>query len=135
VSDLTAFGGGGGLIIVDPDSGEQHRAPAAAEFNRPFGIAVEPGGRVVVAYMQRPGGHGDVLRLGLQTGEHLPIVPDADLVEPANVALEASGDVVVTEPDESGQHSRLHRLLRSRSRPVGSWPSRSGSRSITAARS
>jgi DNA-binding beta-propeller fold protein YncE len=113
VSDLTAFGGGGGLIVVDPDSGVQHKAVAATEFNRPFGIAVEPGGRVIVAYMQRPGGHGDVLEVDLQTAEHRLIVPDADLFEPAGVALEPSGDVIVTEPDESGQHSRLHRLMRS----------------------
>ena len=101
------------MIIVDPDSGQQHKAVAATEFNRPFGIAVEPGGRVIVAYMQRPGGHGDVLEVDLQTAEHRLIVPDADLFEPAGVALEASGDVIVTEPDESGAHSRLHRLMRS----------------------
>jgi sugar lactone lactonase YvrE len=68
---------------------------------------------VIVAYMQRPAGGGNVLEVDLQTGEHRFIVPDADLFQPAGVALEASGDVIVTEPDESGQHSRLHRLLRS----------------------
>jgi DNA-binding beta-propeller fold protein YncE len=118
VTDLTAFGGGGGLIIVDPDSGQQHTAVAATEFSRPSGIAVEPGGHAIVAYMQRPAGRGNVLEVDLQTAEHRLIVPDADLFEPFGVALEASGDVIVTEPDESGLHSRLHRLMRSGSQQM-----------------
>jgi hypothetical protein len=44
VSDLTAFGGGGGLIIVDPDSGQQHKAVAATEFSRPWASRSGPAG-------------------------------------------------------------------------------------------
>jgi hypothetical protein len=83
-----------------------------------MGIAVGPGGRVIVAYMERPAGRGNVLEVDLQTAEHRVIVPDPDLVEPASVALEASGDVIVTEPDDSGRHSRLHRFMRSGSQQV-----------------
>jgi DNA-binding beta-propeller fold protein YncE len=118
VSDFTAFGGGGGLIVVDADTGQQHKAVAATEFRRPAGIAVEPGGGVVVAYMQRAAGHGDVLRVDLATGEHRIVVANANLFEPFGVALEASGDVIIGEPDESGQHSRVHRLARSGAQEV-----------------
>jgi DNA-binding beta-propeller fold protein YncE len=113
VTDFTAFGGGGGIIVVDPDSGQQHKAVAATEFNRPFGVAAEANGRVVVAYMQRPHGAGTVLEVDLVTAEHRAIVANADFFQPVGVALEPSGSVIVTEPDDSGQHSRLHRLDRS----------------------
>jgi DNA-binding beta-propeller fold protein YncE len=113
VSDFTAFGGGGGLMIVDPDSGQQQKAVASTVFSRPAGIAVEPNGHVIVAYMQRQGGHGDVFDVNLATGAHTLIVPDSTLFEPFGVALDPAGDVVVTEPDESGEHSRVHRLMRS----------------------
>jgi sugar lactone lactonase YvrE len=113
VSDFTAFGGGGGLIFVDPDSGRQQKAVAATEFSRPAGIAVGASGHVVVAYMQRPHGRGDVCDVDLATGEHRLPVPDTTLFEPYGVAIDGAGDIVVGEPDESGEHSKVHRLLRS----------------------
>lgn len=112
VADPDAFGGGGGLIRVDPDSGQQTKIVASTVFATPFGVAVEPDGMIVVAYSQRAPGVGDVLRVDPATGEHRRVAPTGQFSTPFFVVLEANGDVIVVEidPAGSGMDSRIFRV-------------------------
>jgi hypothetical protein len=63
VSDLSAFGIGG-LIAVNPGTGQQTKVPASTVFSRPMGIVADGSGQVVVAYLGQPGGvDGKVMRV------------------------------------------------------------------------
>jgi streptogramin lyase len=114
VTDSDAFGGGGGLIRVDPATGQQTKLVASSVFSKPFGVAVEADGMVVVAYSQRSPGFGDVMRIDPTNGDHRRVAPNGQFFSPFFVALETNGDVVVGEidPAGSGTDSRLHRVAK-----------------------
>jgi streptogramin lyase len=112
VADPDAFDGGGGLIRVDPDTGQQTKVAASTVFSKPFGVAVEADGMIVVAYSQRSPGFGDVLRVNPGNGEHRRVAPEGRFFTPFFVTVERTGDVIVVEidPGGSGMNSRIHRV-------------------------
>ena len=110
VSDIAAFGGGGGLIAVDPTNGQQSKIAASIVFRLPSGMAVDPTGQVVVAYPERVQGPGAVLRVNRANGDHTAVAPGVTFISPVGVALDANGNVLVTDPDIQGFQSRLHRI-------------------------
>jgi Ca2+-binding RTX toxin-like protein len=74
VTDLTAFGGGGGVFRVDPATGavtavSANGAPAGGPaFSDPVGVAVEADGDILVADDGGFGGAGGVIRVDPATG-------------------------------------------------------------------
>jgi hypothetical protein len=65
VSDTAAFGGGGGLIAVDPANRQQAKIAASTVFKFPSGMAVDATGQILVAYPEPVQGAGSVLRVNL----------------------------------------------------------------------
>jgi DNA-binding beta-propeller fold protein YncE len=110
VSDLSAFGTGG-LIAVNPGTGQQTKVPASTVFFRPIGIAADGSGQVVVAYLGQPGGvDGKVMRVNPVNGEFHAVAPTVQFLTPAGVAVDQGGNVYVADIDISENDSRLHHI-------------------------
>ena len=109
VTDQNAFGGSGGVIGVDPGSGEQFAVASNATsqlnlFDDPFGIAIEAGGDLAIADLNSPpggsGGAGAIVGVDLETGEEFLIssngISSAGLLaDPYALAPEANGNLLV----------------------------------------
>jgi Ca2+-binding RTX toxin-like protein len=109
VSDQNAFGGSGGVIGVEPGSGEQFAVASNANsqlnlFADPFGIAIESGGDLAIADLSAPpggsAGDGAVVGVDLETGEEFLISSNAIssaglLDDPYALAPEANGNLLV----------------------------------------
>ena len=111
VSDTTAFAHGG-LIAVNLSSGGQTKVAASTEFHRPFGLACQADGQLVVAYMEGNHAPGTVMRVNAANGDHHAVAAGVQFFMPVGVALDAVDNVIVVENDVSGQESVLHRVDR-----------------------
>jgi DNA-binding beta-propeller fold protein YncE len=109
VSDTTAFAQGG-LIAVDLPSGRQTKVAASTVFHRPFGLACQADGQLVVAYMEADHAPGTVMRVNPANGDHHAVAPDVQFFLPVGVALDPADNVIIVENDISGQESVLHRV-------------------------
>ncbi|MEK6277227.1 MAG: hypothetical protein AABM29_04355 [Actinomycetota bacterium] len=107
VADREAFGGSGGVISVDPDSGRQtalsnHAISVLDLFADPSGIAVSATGAIYVADQNAYSGPGGVIGVNRETGGQFPVVSNAnsdlDLFDdPYGIAIEAGGDLAVAD--------------------------------------
>jgi DNA-binding beta-propeller fold protein YncE len=109
VSDTTAFGHGG-LIAVDLSSGQQRKVASSTQFHRPFGLACQADGQLVVAYMEGEHAPGTVMRVNPANGDHHAVAPGVQFFMPVGVALDAADNVIFIELDVSGENSVLHRV-------------------------
>jgi TolB protein len=111
VADPNAFGGSGGVIRVDPQTGvrttvSRNSSPAGAtSFADPTGIAVEAGGGILVADPNAFGGSGGVIRVDPQTGVRTTVSRNTSpsgapaFADPTGIAVEAGGGIVVGDPN------------------------------------
>jgi Ca2+-binding RTX toxin-like protein len=109
VADPNAFGGTGGLIRVDPLSGQQ--TPLSSDsssllplFQDPVGVAITPAGGLLVADSSASGGDGAVIAVDPSTGQQSlvsndSISPNPLFVNPHGIAVEAGGTILVADPD------------------------------------
>ena len=109
VADPNAFGGGGGLIRVDPGTGQQ--SPLASNqgsfggfFVDPVGVAVDSFGRLIVSDSNAEGGSGAVIRVDPASGQQTLVSSNAvsttDLfTRPVGVTIERSGTILVADAD------------------------------------
>jgi Ca2+-binding RTX toxin-like protein len=115
VTDPNAFGGSGGVIAVDPDSGQQsavsnNAKSALALFSDPRGIALEAGGSILVADPDSPvpmaGPEGAVIAVDPSTGAQKLITSNTSsqtdlFADPAGVAVETPGTLLVANTGAS----------------------------------
>jgi Ca2+-binding RTX toxin-like protein len=109
VADPSAFGGSGGLIRVDPESGQQTPLSSNATsspgfFADPLAVAVEHSGRLLVADAGAAGGSGAVISVDASSGEQSLVSDNAIsaanlFVNPSAVAIEHTGTILVADPD------------------------------------
>jgi sugar lactone lactonase YvrE len=90
---------GGSLTRINPATGYQAPVSAGQLFNRPFGLAVEPGGRVLVA---NEGVTAAVAVVGVdpQRGGQSVVTPNTatDVLRfPERIAIAPDGDLLVTD--------------------------------------
>jgi hypothetical protein len=110
VTDLEAFGGGGGVIRVDPVSGvrttvSENSAPAGGpSFVDPFGIGLEEDGDILVTDVDAFGGGGGVIRVDPVTGARTTVSENSApagapfFVAPASVVVEPTPPAPPTPP-------------------------------------
>jgi Ca2+-binding RTX toxin-like protein len=109
VADPNAFGGSGGLIRVDPATGQQtplsnNAISSHALFSNPVGVAVSPSGMLLVADSDASGGGGAVIAVDPGTGEQTlvsdnAVSPTPQFVNPSGITVENSGTILVADPD------------------------------------
>lgn len=109
VADQNAFGGGGGVIRVDPVSGarttvtENATPPGAPAFDAPWGIIEVANGDILIADAGAFGGGGGVIRVNPATGARTTLSANGipaggpNFSDPIQLALAANGDVLVTD--------------------------------------
>ncbi len=109
VADPNAFGGSGGLIRVDPISGQQ--SPLSSNtgsllglFADPVGVAVNSFGQLVVSDSSAAGGDGAVIEVDPASGQQSLISSNAksptDLfAHPVGITIERGGTILVADPE------------------------------------
>jgi hypothetical protein len=110
VADSDAFGGGGGLIRVDPQTGartklSENASPAGGpDFVDPGGVVFAPDGAILVADGDAFGGGGGVIRVDPNTGARSAVSSNPGQSGPAFfnpywLALAADGSILVADQD------------------------------------
>jgi Ca2+-binding RTX toxin-like protein len=109
VADPGASGGSGGLIRVDPDTGQQTPLSSNAIspihlFADPVNVVVAPSGRLMVADSSANGGTGAVIGVDPSTGQQSLVSnnlssPTPLFASPFGIVLERNGTVLVADPD------------------------------------
>jgi Ca2+-binding RTX toxin-like protein len=110
VADPGAFGGSGGLIRVDPASGQQ--TPLSSNltsfqklFVDPVGVARSASGTLYVTDRSAFGGSGGVIGVDPDTGQETPVANNSTstsaalFAHPTGIAIESSGTILVADPD------------------------------------
>jgi hypothetical protein len=122
VADQNAFGGGGGVIRVDPVTGarttvtENATPPGAPAFDAPWGIVEVANGDVLVADAGAFAGGGGVIRVNPATGARTTLSANGtppggpNFADPIQLTLAANGDVLVTDSGAFGGGGGLIRV-------------------------
>jgi hypothetical protein len=109
VADFSAFGGLGGVIRIDPNTGAQTTVASGGSFVDPVGIAVAPNGDIIVvdenAFVGQPGGVIRVNASGQST-----IVSGSPLVSPRGIAIAANGDIYITDYVAIGGTGTIYKI-------------------------
>jgi hypothetical protein len=111
VADNLAPDGDGRIIRVDPSTGAQTTVTEGGRLDLPFGIALEPGGSLVVANREAAGDRdpcvaaGKVVRVDPVTGAQELVSEVNDLYRPLGLAVQADGGLVVA--NECSGHGGL----------------------------
>jgi Ca2+-binding RTX toxin-like protein len=112
VADPNAFGGNGGLIDVNPDTGAQtalsnDTISAQNLFNDPTGVAFDPDGSIIVADPNGFGGTGGLIRVDPASGQQTPLSNNAIsahglFADPVGIAVAHSGLLLVSDSNAYG---------------------------------
>jgi Ca2+-binding RTX toxin-like protein len=112
VADPNAFGGDGGLISVDPDSGAErplsnNSISAQDLFKDPTGVAMDAAGTLIVADPGAFGGNGGLIRVDPDSGQEFPLSSDSSsaqglFVDPVGVAISHTGFIYVVDSSAAG---------------------------------
>lgn len=109
VADPNAFGGSGGLIQVDPDTGQQtplsnNSISSPGFFADPLGVAVAHSGKLLVVDSNADGGSGAVISVDASSGAQSRVsdnaISSANLFsDPSGLAIERTGTILVADPN------------------------------------
>jgi Ca2+-binding RTX toxin-like protein len=113
VADPSAFDGSGGLIKVDPETGQQSALSSNASsiqklFEDPVGVVRSPSGALYVTDPNAFGGSGGVIAVDPASGQESAvsnnaISPTPLFSNPHGIAFEAGGTILVADPDSPVQ--------------------------------
>ena len=92
VADPNAFGGGGGLIRVDPTTGFQDELASGGSFLDPVAIGREVAGTLVVADLS-----GTIIRVDPGDGSQTVVSAGGNLSAPVGIVVEADGTLLVAD--------------------------------------
>lgn len=108
VADPGAFGGAGGLIQVDAETGQQNVLSSNATsgldlFADPVGVALAPAGWLAVSDSGAFGGGGGVISVDPESGQQAPVSSNATspaqlFVDPFGIAIERNGSIMIADP-------------------------------------
>lgn len=102
IADPDAFGGAGGLIAVDPQSGEQSVVSSGGHFVEPTGLAMADDGTIFVADLGAFGGGGGLIAVESTTGvQRILADPSPVFSRPMGIAVAPNHDVLVAYLDQS----------------------------------
>jgi Ca2+-binding RTX toxin-like protein len=112
VADPNAFGGNGGLIDVNPDTGAQtalsnDTISTQKLFTDPTGVAFDPDGSIIVADPNAFGGTGGLIRVDPASGQQTPLSTNATsfqalFADPVGIAVAHSGLLLVADSNAYG---------------------------------
>ena len=94
VADPDAFGGGGGLIAVDPATGHQTALATGGNFVDPSGVAITMSGTIVVSD-RGAFGDGGLIAVDPGNGQQTKLSASTDFHRPMGMAADSNGQVVV----------------------------------------
>src|SRR3989454_3308353 len=95
VGDRSAFGGNGGIIKVDPNTGLQTVVSSAGNFVDPVGVTVDNHGDIIVVDITSSG--GSIVRVNSTTGAQTVISSGGNFSQPNAVAVDRNGDLIVCD--------------------------------------
>jgi outer membrane protein assembly factor BamB len=101
VADPGAFGGGGGLIAVDPVSGRQTALARGGDFVDPSGVAITADGTIVVSDLSAFG-DGGLIAVNPGTGQQTKVSSSTVFFRPMGIVADGSGQVVVAYLGQPG---------------------------------
>jgi Ca2+-binding RTX toxin-like protein len=109
VADAEAFGGGGGVIRLNPTTGAQTASYSGAPFVEPTDVAVAANGDILVvdqdaitagcADPEMKSGCGAVIKIDPATGAKTRIDSGASFWNPTAIAIGPNGDILVADLD------------------------------------
>ena len=115
VADPNAFDGTGGVIRVDPTSGQEsalssNQLPAGSFFVDPVGVVLGSFGQLLVSDSNAAGGSGAVIGVDPATGQQSLISsndrsPTDLFARPVGITIERSGTILVADPDSPAPSS------------------------------
>ena len=94
VADREAFGGSGGLIAVNPGTGQQQTVAQGGMLKDPAGLAVAADGTIFVADLEAFGS-GGIIAVDPDNGQQSQISASTVLTRPMGLAIAADGQLVV----------------------------------------
>lgn len=95
VTDRQAFGGAGGLIAVDPGSGQQTALSQGGMFVDPSGVAIAGDGTIIVSDQHAFGGTGGLIAVDPGSGAQTKVVAATFFIQPFGIAVDGDGSVLV----------------------------------------
>jgi Ca2+-binding RTX toxin-like protein len=114
VADSTqndGFNGGlGGIIKVNPLTGDQTLISSEGSFVAPVGIAIDTNGDLIVADYEAFGGSGGIIRVNPITGVQSTISSGGSFVDPYGIAIDTNGDLIVVDLNAFGGSGGIIRV-------------------------
>jgi YVTN family beta-propeller protein len=99
--DVNAFGGSGGIIQVNPVTGEQTVIASGGHFVDPVRLAIAANGDLLVTDASALG--GAVIRVNPTTATQTVVSSGGNFVNPGGIVVAANGDIFVADLDAFGQ--------------------------------
>jgi sugar lactone lactonase YvrE len=92
----------GGIVRVDPASGEQSLFSIGQSFVSPRSIAIAPNGGIFVSDNDAFGGGGGIIRVDPRTGTQTVVATGGSFADPSGIALAPNGDLLVADGEAFG---------------------------------
>jgi hypothetical protein len=97
VVDVAAFGGNGGVIGVDPQTGAQTTISSGGNFILPVALTLDAAGNILVADSDAFGGQGGIIRVDPVTGAQTTVSSGGFFDNPRGIALNTAGTIFIAD--------------------------------------
>ena len=102
VADHSAAGGGGALILLDPQTGAQTVISSGGSFVEPYWVALATNGDLYISDVAAAGGNGGIYRIDAATGVQTAVSTGGSFVDPSGIAFDSNGDLLVADQSAFG---------------------------------
>ena len=109
VADPAAFGGGGGILSVDTQTGQQSPYASGGDFVEPIGVAFDRNS-VYVADRDAFGGTGAVFKIDPASGARTTVTSGGYLGDPTALAAAPDGTLLVADLNPQGMAKAVIRV-------------------------